>query len=41
MTIGFGGLRDFNDGLFWWVTRSQWPALFSYEISMTVGFAGL
>jgi len=35
--VGFGGLRDLNDGRFWWVTRTQ-NVLFRYEFSMTFGF---
>jgi len=47
--VGFGGLRDLNDGrfsvsvvFFFFITRCQRQlVLFRYEISMTVGFGGL
>jgi len=42
MTVGFGGLRDLNNGRFWWVTRSQRRLdLLGYEISVMVGFSEL
>ncbi|ROK15736.1 hypothetical protein DPX16_10040 [Anabarilius grahami] len=41
MTVGFIQLRDLNDGRFCWFTKSRWSDLLGYEISMTVGFAGL
>jgi len=37
--VGFGELRDLNDGQFCWVMRFQrWSVLVGYEISMMVGF---
>jgi len=44
MTISFVLLREYNDGQFYFLTRSMMvgfvplSVLFGYEISMTVGF---
>jgi len=47
MAVGFGWLRDRNDGMFsvsvvFFITRFQKQSvLFHYEFSMAVGFGGL